>query len=180
MTRSLQRMLAPKRLAVIGGREAERVVEQCIKFGFQGAIWPVHPTRDVMYGHDCFRRVDDLPEAPDAAYIAVNRERSVGIVAELSSRGCGGAVCYAAGFAEADAEDDDAASLQSRLLDAAGDMPIIGPNCYGFLNAMDGAALWPDQHGGERVAKGAAVVSWIMLGPFGLVLGPTAHSFWAL
>ena len=157
MTSSLQRLLAPTSLAVIGGKAAARVVEQCIKFGFEGAIWPVNPSRGPMHGHTCFRSVTDLPGAPDAAYIAVNRERTIDIVAELSSRGCGGAVCYAAGFAEADAEDVNAADLQARLLVAAGDMPIIGPNCYGFLNAMEGAALWPDQHGMKRVESGVAI-----------------------
>jgi len=159
MTRSLQRLLAPKSLAVIGGKEAERVVEQCVKFGYDGPIWPVHPSREEMHGHQCFRTVADLPRVPDAAYIAVNRERTIDIVADLSNRGCGGAACYAAGFAEADAEDDGAADLQARLLDAAGDMPIIGPNCYGFLNAMDGAALWPDQHGMRRVESGIAILA---------------------
>ena len=44
-------------------------------------------------------------------------------------------------------------------MDAAGDMTILGPNCYGFLNYLDGVALWPDQHGGERAACGVALVT---------------------
>jgi acetate---CoA ligase (ADP-forming) len=42
---------------------------------------------------------------------------------------------------------------------AAGPMRILGPNCYGFLNLLDGAALWPDQHGGVRVERGVAIVT---------------------
>jgi len=38
-------------------------------------------------------------------------------------------------------------------------MPLIGPNCYGLLNYMSGVALWPDQHGGERVDGGAAIIA---------------------
>jgi acyl-CoA synthetase (NDP forming) len=38
-------------------------------------------------------------------------------------------------------------------------MPIIGPNCYGFINCLDGAALWPDQQGGERGTRGVAIVT---------------------
>ena len=34
-------------------------------------------------------------------------------------------------------------------------MPIIGPNCYGFVNYLDGAPLWPDQHGGAAWLKAA-------------------------
>jgi acyl-CoA synthetase (NDP forming) len=33
-------------------------------------------------------------------------------------------------------------------------MPVLGPNCYGLLNYCDGVALWPDQHGGVRLAAG--------------------------
>ena len=84
MTRSLQRLLAPESLAVIGGKEAARVVEQCIKFGFEGPIWPVHPSREEMHGYKCFRSIADLPCAPDAAYVAVNRERT----RSMSSRNC--------------------------------------------------------------------------------------------
>jgi acyl-CoA synthetase (NDP forming) len=41
-------------------------------------------------------------------------------------------------------------------------MPIVGPNCYGMINYADGALLWPDQHGGVRLAeggRGAAIVT---------------------
>ena len=36
-------------------------------------------------------------------------------------------------------------------------MPILGPNCYGLINYLDGALMWPDQHGGERVERGVAL-----------------------
>ena len=34
--------------------------------------------------------------------------------------------------------------MQEALVKAAGTMPIVGPNCYGFINMLDGALLWPD------------------------------------
>ncbi|MDD9910713.1 MAG: acetate--CoA ligase family protein [Ahrensia sp.] len=159
MPRDLNRLLSPKSIAVIGGLEAERVVEQCLKFGFEGAIWPVNPKREAMHGIDCFASVAQLPAVPDAAYVAVNRERSIEVVAALSQMGCGGAVCYAAGFAEAESEVQGAINLQHRLLDASGDMPIVGPNCYGVINALTGAALWPDQHGTVRTQSGVAILT---------------------
>ncbi|MEM7293850.1 MAG: acetate--CoA ligase family protein [Pseudomonadota bacterium] len=42
---------------------------------------------------------------------------------------------------------------------AAGDMPIIGPNCYGVVNYMSGAVMWPDQHGGVKVDGGVAIIT---------------------
>jgi len=38
-------------------------------------------------------------------------------------------------------------------------MALLGPNCYGLLNFLDGVALWPDQHGGERVERGVAIIT---------------------
>jgi acetyl-CoA synthetase len=159
MIRSLERLLRPRSIAVFGGREAARVVEQCDKMGFAGAIWPVHPSLDAVHGRLCFRRVEDLPAAPDAAFVGVNRARTVEIVAALAAAGAGGAVCYASGFKEAAGELADGAKLQAALVAAAGAMPIVGPNCYGFVNALDGALLWPDQHGLQREARGVALVT---------------------
>jgi acetyl-CoA synthetase len=65
-------------------------------------------------------------------------------------------VCYASGYIEAGEEGSD---LQDRLLEASGDMPLIGPNTYGLLNYLNGAMLWPDQQGGRRVDEGVAIIT---------------------
>jgi acyl-CoA synthetase (NDP forming) len=156
----LDRLLRPRSIAVIGGGAwCANIVGQCEKIGFEGAVWPVHPTKAQVGGLPAVPRLADLPGAPDATFIGVNREATVGMVAELAEMGAGGAVCFAAGFREALAELADGADLQDRLVAAAGDMRILGPNCYGFLNYLDGAALWPDQHGGQREATGVAIVT---------------------
>ena len=153
---NLSRLLNPRSICVVGGREAARVIEQCQHMDFAGPIYPVHPTRSEMEGIPCFRGIQDLPEAPDATFIGVNRERTVDVVRSLKASGAGGAVCYASGFSEAGKAGED---LQSALRDAAGDMPIIGPNCYGLINYLDGVPLWPDQHGGKAVERGVAILS---------------------
>ncbi|NEJ19383.1 CoA-binding protein [Rhizobium leguminosarum] len=157
--RPLDRLLRPQTIAVFGGREARRVIEQCDRMGFAGEIWPVHPKLDEVLGRSCYRSVSDLPSAPDAAFVGVNRTLTVEIVRSLSEAGAGGAVCYASGFSEATAELSDGAELQQALLDAAGDMPILGPNCYGLINGLDGALLWPDQHGMQRIERGVAILT---------------------
>ncbi len=62
-------------------------------------------------------------------------------------------------FLEAISELPDGGVLQEQLVEAAGDMPVIGPNCYGLVNALDGALLWPDQHGCVRVENGVAIIT---------------------
>ncbi|KRD52951.1 acetate--CoA ligase family protein [Ensifer sp. ENS10] len=157
--RSLDRLIRPRTIAVFGGKEARRVIEQCDKMGFSGEIWPVHPREDQILGRKCYRSVAELPGAPDASFVGVNRQLTIDIIRDLARRGAGGAVCYASGFREAASELDDGNDMQEALVAAAGDMPIVGPNCYGFINMLDGALLWPDQHGMQRVEKGVAILT---------------------
>ncbi|WP_194095051.1 acetate--CoA ligase family protein [Marivivens aquimaris] len=157
--RSLDRLMRPQSIAVIGGGGwCANVIRECEKIGFAGDIWAVHPTRSEVAGIKAYASIADLPSAPDAAFIGVNRDATVGIVEQLSKAGAGGAVCFASGFREASAELEDGNSLQDSLVAAAGDMPILGPNCYGFVNALDGAALWPDVHGAVPCATGVAFI----------------------
>jgi len=153
MTR-LDRLLRPRHIAVLGAGWALNVIEQCRKMGFDGPVWPVHPAKTEIGGLKAYASLADLPAPPDASFIGVNRHATLDVVAELAAMGAGGAICFASGWTEAGAPD-----LQDRLVAAAGDMPILGPNCYGVINYLDGALLWPDQHGGVRVEKGVALVS---------------------
>ena len=152
----LQRLLSPRHIAVFGGAAAAEVVRQCRKLGFAGAIWPVHPRHATVEGLPCFADVAALPQAPDASFIAVPREATVAVVAQLAARGAGGAICYASGFSEIGGVG---VALQQQLVSAAAGMALVGPNCYGLLNYLDGVALWPDQHGGQRLKRGVAIVT---------------------
>jgi acetyl-CoA synthetase len=172
MSRSnLARLLSPRSLVVMGGREAAEVIRQCERIGFTGDIWPVNPKRPEIAGRKTFASLADLPGVPDAAFIAVPREATIEAVAALAQMGAGGAVCYASGFAEVGSEG---AALQAQLVAVSGDLALLGPNCYGLLNYLDGAALWPDQHGGLAVDCGVAIVT--QSGNIGLNLTMQARS----
>lgn len=150
----LNRLLRPRSIAVLGSVWAENVVAQSRSLGFEGPVWPVHPVRQTVAGVACHRCLADLPEAPDATFVGVNRHASLEIIAQLAEMGAGGAVCFASGWRES-----GEGPLQDQLVRAAGSMPVLGPNCYGLINYLDGALLWPDQHGGRRVARGVALIS---------------------
>ncbi len=142
------RLLRPRSVAFVGGSLAPEAMRICREGGFGGPIHAVHPTRPGAY-----RTIADLPEAPDAAYIAVNAHATIEAVRELAAIGAGGAACYAAGFAEAGEHE-----LQAALLEAAGEMPILGPNCYGLINRVDGSSLWPIEFPLPRVERGVGLV----------------------
>ena len=145
----LARLLNPKTIALIGGSWTQNVADQLKRSNYAGTVYRVNPT-------GAFRSVEDLPLAPDAAFIAVNRQAAVEVTAQLAAQGAGGAICFASGFQEAGAQGAD---LQAQLLKAAGDMPLLGPNCYGLVNYLDDVALWPDVHGGDHVDSGVALIT---------------------
>jgi acyl-CoA synthetase (NDP forming) len=152
----LDRLLRPRSITAIGGQAAAEIVRQSEKIGFTGAIWPVHPMRKTVAGKPAFKSIADLPGIPDAAFIGVNRHASIDIMAALAAIGCGGAVAFASGYAEAGGAG---VALQADLLQAAAGMPFLGPNCYGFLNYLDQSLVWPDQFGGRKVARGVAIIT---------------------
>ncbi len=151
---NLRRLLSPKSIVLIGGSNLKLPIQNTQDIGFDGDIWVVNPKYDQIAGIPCFPSIADLPSAPDAAFISVNAELTVQAVQELKEKGCGGVVCYAAGFAEVGNND-----LQQALVDAAGEMALVGPNCYGLLNFTKGVALWPDRLSGQRTEKGIAIIS---------------------
>ena len=153
---ALMRLLRPKTIAVIGGDSAAEVIRQCRKAGFDGEILAVNPRRPQLEGIPCAASVAELPTVPDASFVAAPPGATLDIIRDLAARGAPGAVCFAAGFAETGSLG---AGLQQQLREAAGDMAIIGPNCHGYLNYLDGVALWPDQYGGRRCEQGVALIS---------------------
>ncbi len=162
MSTKLDRLLRPKSVAILGGSWAGNVAEQCRRAGFKGDVWPVHPRHKEVHGYRCYSSLDELPGVPDAVFIGVNRNKTIEMVERLAAMNAGGAVCFASGFSEAEDLTRDGDALQQSLIAAAGDMPVLGPNCYGLINYLDGALLWPDQHGGQTLGDTGSGVAIVM------------------
>ena len=152
----LERLLKPRHVAVIGGRDAETVAAECKRIGFTGPFWPVNPKRTHIGDHACFASIDELPQAPDAVFLAVPKLAAIEALQKLNAMGAGGVVCYTAGFGETGAEGAEAEAL---LIQAAGDLALVGPNCYGLINYVNKVALWPFAHGGSCPGRGAAIIT---------------------
>ncbi len=143
-----RRLLRPRSVAFIGGGLSPVAMQICVDGGFDGPVYAVHPRNEGAY-----RSIADLPTVPDAAFIGVNAQATVEVVGQLAAIGTGGAVCYAAGFAEAGDPE-----LERALVEAAGEMALLGPNCYGLVNRVDGASLWPVPYPLPRVDRGIGLV----------------------
>ena len=154
--RNIARLLKPRHVAFIGGGWATAALRNCADFGFAGEMWYVNPRRPEVDGHPVFGSVRDLPRAPDCAYVAVSAERSIEVLGDLAAGGARGAVCYAAGFAE---KGPEGVALQERLVASAGDMAVLGPNCYGMLDFRTGLHVWAGDRMERRSGPGIAIVS---------------------
>ncbi|UWQ92847.1 acetate--CoA ligase family protein [Rhodobacteraceae bacterium M382] len=172
MTRAdrLKRMLNPARVAWFGGAGLAPAIGYMQANGFAGEAVVVNPRRAEIAGLTCVPCVGDLRRAPDLAILVIPKEAVLETVRALSERGCGGVVCITSGFSES----ADGTARQAELVAAAGEMPVIGPNCPGIANFLDGNAFMMDHFGnhapgrnvaargaadGGVAAKGVAVIS---------------------
>lgn len=154
LSENLRRLLSPRHIAFIGGRDAEFSARQCAD-QFDGPVWGVNPKRETLGGVPCYPRVEDLPEPPDAVFLATPRVAATETVRQLNLIGAGGVACFTAGYGELGATGQQA---EAELVEAAGSMALVGPNCYGLVNFTNGAVLWPFGAGSERCQKGVALV----------------------
>jgi acyl-CoA synthetase (NDP forming) len=153
----LGRLIAPRTLALIGASAwTDAVAQGNQAVGFRGTIWRVHPTKASTATTTYYRSVDDLPDAPDAAFIAAPNAEVPAIAGTLAARGAGGFVCFSAGFSETGSTRGH--ELTRDLVARSGSVPFFGPNCYGFVNFFDRAAMMPDQIVGSPIDRGVAVI----------------------
>jgi acetyltransferase len=136
--RNLDRVLAPRHVAVIGASGKPRSVGHLVlanmrAAGFAGTLMPVNPHEPEIDGLRVFPDIASLPEDPDLAIIATPPDTVPGLIAQLAARGCAGAVVITAGFGEGGGEDG--LHRRQAMLDAARPalMRIIGPNCLGLV-----------------------------------------------
>ena len=151
---NFRRLLKPRHIAFIGGRYAIIAINEARRRGFDGEMFAVNPTRNDLVGVACVASIEDLPVAPDAVYLAIPADNVVDALRSLAAIGAGGVVCFSAGFKEA-----GNTQKEKDLVNATGDMALIGPNCYGIINYIDNSALWSFEHGGWSPGYGAAIIT---------------------
>jgi acyl-CoA synthetase (NDP forming) len=145
MTARLDRLLAPRSVAILGvsekpGALGNAVLANLERHGFAGDIHLVNPKRDRIGDRLCLNAIADLPEGVDAAVLAIPGPAVRDAVRALAARGVGAAVIFAAGFAEG-GEEGLAAQREVAEIAAAHGMVVLGPNCLGMTNFVAGVPL---------------------------------------
>ena len=137
-SRSLDPIFRPQTIAVIGAsREpnalGRQILENVVKYGFRGRVYPVNPKANEILGLRCFPSVLAIPDPIDLAVVVVPRERTLAVVEECGRKGTRGVVVITAGFRETGGAG---AEMETQLTDLARryGFPRVGPNCMGVIN----------------------------------------------
>jgi acetyl coenzyme A synthetase (ADP forming)-like protein len=139
MRHELDAIFKPRSLAVIGatprkltiGRET---LHNIFSGEYQGKIFPVNPSYDVINSVKCYSTILDVPDAVDLAVVIVNKSFVKETVRQCGEKGVKGLVVISAGFSEVGAEGK-ALELEVVEIVRSYGMRMVGPNCFGVVNA---------------------------------------------
>jgi acetyl coenzyme A synthetase (ADP forming)-like protein len=133
----LESLFNPRSVAVVGAsanpdKLGYNVLDNIIKYGYQGQVYPINPKEKEILGHTCYPRVTDVPGAVDLAVIVVPNKFVVGVMEDCGAKGVGAAIIITAGFRETGTEGRQ---LEREVMEIAGrhGIRVVGPNCLGVI-----------------------------------------------
>ena len=141
---SLQTLLAPRAVAVIGATEDFRTfagapVHNLVGHGYSGSVYPVNPQRAQVQGLDAFPSVLDIPGPVDSVVIAVPSAVVLKVLAQAIEKGVKSAIIVSSGFGEeAAGPEGKARHAELEALIRSSHIRILGPNTTGIANLADG------------------------------------------
>ena len=141
-TRSIDRILRPKSVAVIGasshqGAIGHQLFLNLLAGEFVGPVYPVNDRAPHVASVAAYPTIADVPGEVDLAVVAVPAAAVPGVVEQCAEKGVKGVVVVSSGFTE---PDSAGAVLEQDLLAAArrSAMRIVGPNSLGVANTTIG------------------------------------------
>ena len=164
---SLDALFNPSRVAVVGASEQPGKVGTVLwrnLSSFEGETIPVTRSSDTVGGIRAFPSLAETEGHVDLVVAAVPSRFAPAVARQAAARGVGAMVVLAGGFAETGAEG---AALQAELVEAAGQVRIVGPNCFGVQNMARrlNASITP---AGETESGGIALIT--QSGAYGMAI----------
>ena len=134
IVRQMNRIMKPDAVAVIGaspetGKIGNSVMKNLINGGYQGAIYPIHPSATEILGKKAYKSVKDVPGAIDVAVFAIPAKFVAQALTEVGEKQIPGAVLIPSGFAETGnvAGQEELVAIGRKY-----GVRLMGPNIYGF------------------------------------------------
>jgi acetyltransferase len=136
----LEAIFAPETVAVIGAspnpeRLGHQVLKNILDHGYQGRVYPIHPTATTVLSLTAYSSVSHVPDSVDLAVVVIPPEYVLTAVEECGEKGVKGLVVITAGFKEVGKKGKQ---LEKRLLELVRhyDMRMVGPNCLGVIDTV--------------------------------------------
>ena len=140
---AVAKFLRPRSVAIVGmsarAGSAGQVILQSLKVNdFKGDIHLIGRSAEPIEGRPVLKSPEELPEGVDLAVFTLPAAGVRDAIAACVKRKVGSAMVFAAGFAETgeQALQDEVATMARN-----GGLAIVGPNCLGFTNNVDGLML---------------------------------------
>ena len=134
----LDAILRPRSIAVIGASRKPntigyQILENLVRHGFTGAVYPVNPTAAAVHSIRAYPSVEAIPDEVDLAVIVVPKQHVVEAAEGCGRKGVKGLVVISAGFAEVGGSGIERQKALMEIVRRYG-MRLVGPNCMGVLN----------------------------------------------
>jgi len=132
-------ILRPRSIAVVGASRRPntigyQILDNLIRYGFNGPIYPVNPQAEVIHSIRAYPTVTAIPDPVEMAVLVVPRDLVLGAAEECGRKGVKGLVVITAGFAEVGGEGVERERRLVEVVRRHG-MRMVGPNCMGVLNS---------------------------------------------
>jgi acyl-CoA synthetase (NDP forming)/GNAT superfamily N-acetyltransferase len=143
--RSVQRLLTPGSVAVVGASRSrdkvgQALVRNLILGGFTGPVYAVNPAARAVAGVPAYGSVLDIPGEVDLAVVAVPGEAVRDVVTDCAEKGVHGLIVVSSGFAETGSEGRDRQRELTRVARSHG-LRVIGPSALGVINTDPALSL---------------------------------------
>jgi len=138
MRHELDSIFRPRSVAVIGasarrGSIGRETLHNILIAEFQGKVFPVNPSTQVIHSIKSYSTILDVPDAVDTAIIIVPKEHVRQVVQQCGEKGVKGLVVITAGFSEVGPEGKKREQEVLQIVNEY-NMRMIGPNCFGIVN----------------------------------------------
>jgi acyl-CoA synthetase (NDP forming) len=142
---AVERLLRPRSIAVIGvsarpGSAGHNAFTNILRGGFSGELHAVGRSGGDIEGRAFLTDIAQLPRGVDLAVLTLPAAAVHEALIACAARGVRGAVVFAAGFSEVGGAGQGAQQAIADTASAAG-MALLGPNCLGYGNYVDGLSV---------------------------------------
>jgi acyl-CoA synthetase (NDP forming) len=133
-----QALFAPRSIALIGAsgdatKNTSRPQRFLRKHGFTGAVFPINPGRDEIFGERAYPDLRAVTAPVDHAFIMVPAQSVPEAIAQCCAKRVPVVTIFSDGFAETGAAGRQQQDELLKLARASG-VRLLGPNCIGLLD----------------------------------------------